>query len=147
MLVNNKQLSILTVGDTGLRLMPGVNSLPSVWNEEKWNDVVDKYPKVKHLLDEDLLEVDFGSGDDEGEPDEQPEQPQPASRRAQKVSTSAANHLQSLSEKEATRLVKQTADETLLQAWHERETRDSVVTAIETQFAHLAQAGEKKGQG
>lgn len=137
MLVNNKRLNILNIGGE-YKLMPGVQDVPGL-DAKKWDDLQKRYPKVKQLVDDDLLEVREGgsSSNDEGDA-------QPQGFRRQGAPTAGNTDLSRFREKDAIRLVKETADDALLQQWHEAEERPAVIRAIEDQFSALARAGEPK---
>lgn len=107
-------------------LMPGVNDI----DDAEWAKCVKTYPMLTRYLEEGVIEIPETS---DGKPVE-------------------ANELGTLNERQAIKLVKETASEDLLLKWHDSESaskRKGVVKAIEAQMDRLAKAGEplKKKDG
>lgn len=124
MLVNWKHPRILRLGTDaqgGVTLKPGVQDVDA----ERFAWAQKNVALAKHYLDTGDLEV---VEDPKGETVEAPD-------------------LTKLPAKQAVKLVKDTADETLLQFWHEHETRKDVIKAIEAQMKALAEAAEPEAKG
>lgn len=145
MLVNNKRLNILNIGGEVI-LQPGVNDLPN-HNAQTWQSLLDKYPKLASLVEDGLIVVveDPGGSEDDDQGGGEP-MPAPSPQPFRKAATASAGNdlLSRYREKDAIRLIKETADDQLLNSWYEVEQRPPVIRAIEDQFAALARAGEPK---
>ena len=114
----------------GINLIPGANKVdPKWWSEAR------KHPNVKSKLNAGLISEDMDLSEVEGKSSEEIEQ-------------MTKDHLTALPLNAARAIVKETVDQSLLEAWHEAESkgknRQPLLQAIDKQFQALKATPEKR---